>query len=136
MYIASIQCILTKKTSNSMRANEEEVQSVSDILSTAVKTQFKRKQPISEVLEDVPACSPSYKPLFIAEQPSIPYIPANIDTPEDFFALFITSNHLQFIAQHININAEQKEANKKHEEKRKSRTCVTGDKDIGIGTMQ
>ena len=70
-----------------MRVNEE-VQGVSDVLPTAVKTQLKRKWPISEVLEDVPACSPSYKPLFIAEQPSIPYIPANIDTPEDFFALF------------------------------------------------
>ena len=64
-----------------MRVNEKEVQGVSDVLLTAVKTQLKCKQPISEVLEDVSACSPSYKPLFTAERPFIPYIPVNIDTP-------------------------------------------------------
>ena len=40
-----------------MRVNEEEVQGVSDTLPSAVKTQLKRKRPIAEVLEDVPAYS-------------------------------------------------------------------------------
>ena len=45
---------------NTMRMNEEEVQGVSDTLPSTVKAQIKRKQPISEVLENVPACSSSY----------------------------------------------------------------------------
>ena len=42
---------------NTMRVNEEEVQGVSDALPSTVKAQLKRKRPISEVLENVPACS-------------------------------------------------------------------------------
>ena len=40
-----------------MRVSEEEVQGVSDALSSTVKAQLKRKEPISEVLENVRACS-------------------------------------------------------------------------------
>ena len=42
LLLSAFECILTKKTSNSMRVNEE-VQGVSDVLPTAVKTQLKRK---------------------------------------------------------------------------------------------
>ena len=48
-----------------MRVNEEEVQGVSATLLSTVKAQLKRKRPSSEVLENVPACSSSYKPLSI-----------------------------------------------------------------------
>ena len=93
-----------------MRVNEEEVQGVSDTLPPDVKTQLKCKQPISEVLEDVPDCSSSYKPLSIPQQSSKSQIPANIKTSEAFFELFITSAHFQTIAQHTNLNAEVRQA--------------------------
>ena len=102
---------------NSMRVNEEEVQGVSDTLPPVVKSQLKQKRPISEVLEDVPACSPLYKPLCIPQRPSRPHIPVHIQTPEAFFALFITPAHFQTIAHHTNLNAEAKQAGLSEEER-------------------
>ena len=67
-----------------MRVNEEEVQGVSDTLPSAVKAQLKRKRPIAEVLKDVPACSPLYKPLHITDRPSTTSILAKIDNSRGF----------------------------------------------------
>ena len=106
---------------NTMRVNEEEVQGVSDTLPSTVKAQIKRKRPISEVLENVPACSSSYKPLAIPERSSTTQIPADIDTPEAFFALFITPDHLELIARHTNINADSKRINETGGDKGKAR---------------
>ena len=101
---------LNVPTINTMRVNEEEVHGVSDELPPAVKRQLKRKRPIVEVLTDVPACSSSYQPLVVPERPSRPQIPANINTPESFFSLFIMPTHFQLIARHTNINAEHEKA--------------------------
>ena len=104
-----------------MRVNEEEVQGVSDTLPPVVKSQLKRKRPISEVLDDVPACSSEYKPLSIPSRSSKPHIPATINTPEAFFELFVTPTHFQLIASHTNINAECKRATETDGEKGEAR---------------
>ena len=62
------------------------------------------------MLEDLPACSPLYKPLCIPQRPLKPQIPVNVTTPEAFFELFITPAHFQTIARHTNLNAEAKQA--------------------------
>ena len=118
---------------NTMRVNEEEVQGISDTLPSTVKAQIKRKRPISEVLENVPACSSSYKPLAIPERSSTTQIPADIDTPEAFFALFITPDHLELIARHTNINADSKRINETGGDKGKARAWrdTTGS-EIGV----
>lgn len=105
---------------NSMCVNKEEVQGVSDTLPPTVKCQLKRKRPIVKMLENIPACSPSYKPLFVPCQLSKPSLPANCATPEAFFKLYIMFNHFELIARHTNINADQKRASEKCEEKGKS----------------
>ena len=109
------------------------VQRVSDALPSTVKAQLKRKQPISEVLENVPACSSSYKPLSIPLRPSKPQIPANIDTPEAFFELFIMPAHFQTIAHHMNLNVEAKhiKSNKEKKEEKRPWHETTG-AEIGV----
>ena len=104
-----------------MRVNEEEVQGVSNTLPPVVKSQLKRKRPITEVLNDVSACSSEYKPLSIPSRSSKPHISATINTPEAFFELFVTFTHFQLIANHTNINAERKRATETDEEKGEAR---------------
>ena len=104
-----------------MRVNEEKVQGVSDTLSPVVKSQLKRKQLITEVLNDVSACFSEYKPLSIPSQSSKPYISAMINTSEAFFELFITFTHFQLIANYTNINSECKRATETDEEKEEAK---------------
>ncbi|SLM36298.1 PiggyBac transposable element-derived protein [Lasallia pustulata] len=93
-----------------MRVNEEEVQGVSDTLPPVVKSQLKRKQPIAEVLDDVPPCSSEFTPLHVPERSLKAAIPPGIETPEAFFSLFITPAHFELFAQYTNLNAQQKGA--------------------------
>ena len=118
-----------------MRVNEEEVQGVSDTLPPVVKTQLKRKRPISEVLDDVPACSSDYKPLSIPSRSSKPHIPATINSPEAFFELFITPAHFQLIARHTNINAECKKATETGREARVWRDTTQAEIGVFLGIL-
>ena len=67
-----------------------------------------KKRTVSELLNDVPACSVNYKPLVIEDRPSIAQLSLNIFTPFAIFSLFFTFSHLELISTHTNYNAELK----------------------------
>ncbi len=75
-----------------MRANEEEIPSVSDTAPKAVqKLQKAKKKPsIKIILESVKPPSSRYRPIQVEDRPFRPTLPSGLVTPLDFFSLFIT----------------------------------------------
>ncbi len=69
------------------------------------KVDKKTKRSIEELLEEVPSVDPNYQPISISPRALVFCVFKNVISSSDLFNLFITLQHRQIIAEHINSNA-------------------------------
>lgn len=98
-----------------MCVNEVEISGVPDEPSPAVQKMLKekkrgRKKPsLKKVVEDVPPDSAILRAVHIEERnASLPLSGSKNMSPFQFFELYISSQHLDTIAQHTNVNVQLK----------------------------
>jgi len=93
-----------------MRANEEEIPSVTDTAPKAVQKlrKVKNKPSVQEILDSIEPPS-TYRPIQVKDRPFQPKLPPGLVTPLDFFSLFITSFMLEQISKFTNTKAQKTE---------------------------
>jgi hypothetical protein len=92
------------------RGIESEIPSVPDVPPKAVtdyKRKSKKKPSAEELIDNVYAPSPKYRPLVIPERPTQSLV-TNKKTPIEYFSIFFTPDWLQRFAEFTNENALQK----------------------------